>query len=309
MFIPFTVDLTRGKEQAFRLTQSRTKAEVERETLREWQSSAPFWEKHRATVTAMFVPLTDALIEDARIRSGQSVLDIGGGAGEPSLTIAKVVGTTGTVTCTDPVAEMIAAARREAQRQGITNVRFEQCASDSLPFENDTFDAAVSRLSAMFFSDPLGGLSEMLRVVKPGGYVAFVVWAAPDRNPFFQVITDAVSRYIESPPPDPDAPGAFRFAEPGKLAALLQHAGAVTVKERALNFRIEAPLKLSEFWPVRVELSDTLREKAAQLSPDQLMRIRQEVQEAAQEFFQNDRMNFPGAALVVTARKQENTGS
>ncbi|MEP6707560.1 MAG: class I SAM-dependent methyltransferase [Pyrinomonadaceae bacterium] len=287
------------------MTQSKTKADVEHETLREWQSSAPFWEKHRATVTSMFVPLTDALLEDARIRSGQSVLDVGGGAGEPSLTIAKVVGSAGSVTCTDPVAEMIAAARREAQRQGIRNISFEVCASDSLPFENDTFDAAVSRLSAMFFSDPLGGLSEMLRVVKPGGYVAFVVWAAPDRNPFFHVITDAVSRYIESPPPDPDAPGAFRFAEWGKLAALLKHAGAVTVKERALSFRIKAPLKLTEFWPVRVELSDTLREKAAQLSPDQLTTIQQEVQDSGREFFQNDRMNFPGAALVLTGTKSE----
>ncbi len=253
----------------------------------------------------MFVPLTDALIEAARIRSGQSVLDVGGGAGEPSLTIAKVVGSAGSVTCTDPVAEMVAAARREAQRQEITNISFEQCASDSLPFENDTFDVVVSRLSAMFFSDPLGGLSEMLRVVKPGGYVAFVVWAAPDRNPFFNVITDALSRYIESPPPDPDEPGAFRFAEPGKLAALLKDAGAVTVKERVLNFGIKAPLKVTEFWPVRVELSDTLREKAAQLSPDQLTRIQHEVQDAVQEFFQNDRMNFPGAALVITGRKSE----
>ena len=253
----------------------------------------------------MFVPLTDALIEDGQIRSGQSVLDVGGGAGEPSLTIARVVGSTGGVICTDPVVEMIAAARREGQRQGITNIRFEQCASDSLPFEDDTFDAAVSRLSAMFFSDPLGGLGEMLRVVKPGGYLAFVVWAASDLNPFFQVIAAAVSRYVESPPLDPDVPGAFRFAEPGKLAALLEYAGAVSVKERALNFRIEASLKLAEFWPVRVELSDTLREKAGQLFPDQLMSIQREVQEAAQEFFQSDRMNFPGAALVITGRKSE----
>ena len=56
---------------------------------------------------------------------------------------------------------------------------------------------------------------------------------------------------------------------------------------------------------MRVELSGTLSEKVAQLSPDQLMRIQREVQDAAQEFFQNDRMNFPGAALVITGRKSE----
>ncbi len=50
------------------------------DTLREWTESAPYWEKYSATIRTMFAPVTRALIEDAGITKGQSVLDVAGGA-------------------------------------------------------------------------------------------------------------------------------------------------------------------------------------------------------------------------------------
>ena len=73
------------------------------DTLLEWRESAKYWAKHSATIRQMFAPLTRALIEDAAIAQGHSVLDVAGGPGEPSLTIAEIVGPTGSVTCTDAV--------------------------------------------------------------------------------------------------------------------------------------------------------------------------------------------------------------
>src|SRR5439155_6065605 len=107
------------------------------EVLREWRESAFYWQKHADTIRTMFGPITQALIEDADIIEGDAVLDVAGGAGEPSLTIAETVGPTGSVTCTDAAPEMVAAAESEAQRRGLTNVAFRQCAADSLPFENN----------------------------------------------------------------------------------------------------------------------------------------------------------------------------
>ena len=60
-----------------------------------WQTSARYWDKYRAVITEMFAPLTSALVEEAQIGIGQKVLDIGGGSGEPSLTIARIVGLQG----------------------------------------------------------------------------------------------------------------------------------------------------------------------------------------------------------------------
>ncbi len=65
----------------------------------------------------MFAPLTAGLIEEARIRTEQTVLDIGGGSGEPSLTISEIVGPTGSVMFTDPVAGMVETAQAEAGRR------------------------------------------------------------------------------------------------------------------------------------------------------------------------------------------------
>jgi ubiquinone/menaquinone biosynthesis C-methylase UbiE len=150
----------------------------------------------------MFQPITQALIDDAGIVAGQSILDVAGGSGEPSLTISKRVGPNGSVICTDVVAEMVNIAQSEARQKGLTNIHFRQCAADSLPFENDSFDVVVCRLGAMFFPDPLAGLREMLRVTKPSGVIALAVWGRSELNPFFSLFTDALERQVAAAPAD-----------------------------------------------------------------------------------------------------------
>jgi ubiquinone/menaquinone biosynthesis C-methylase UbiE len=274
------------------------------EQLREWNDSAPYWDKYRDIIRAMFMPLTRALIKDTPIVEGQTVLDVAGGSGEPSLTIAEAVGPTGSVTCTDFAAEMVEVAKAAATRRGINNITFRQCSADSLPFADGTFDVALSRLGAMFFPDPLAALREMLRVVKPGGSLAFVVWRASELNPFFSVTSEIMSRYVEPAPEEPDAPNAFRFAESGKLAGLLKEAGAVEVRERILKSEITAPVALEDYWEMRSEISESLRSKLAGLSDEQKAEIAKEVQLAAAPFFPNNQMNFPSETLVVVGRKE-----
>jgi ubiquinone/menaquinone biosynthesis C-methylase UbiE len=272
--------------------------------LREWRESAPYWQKHLSTIHTMFSPVTRALMEDADINEWATVLDVAGGSGEPSLTIAEIVGSAGSVTYTDVVPEMVTAAESEARRRGLTNVIFKQCAADTLPFEDRSFDAVVCRLGVMFFPDPLAGLREMLRVTKREGVVALAVWAKSELNPFSYLITDVLARHFGADSPaDSNAPGAFRFAEPGSLARILMDAGAVDVKERALKFEIAAPISVGEFWEMRSETSGTLREKLATLSGAQVDLIAQEVQAAVREFFPHDQMSFPAQMTIVTGKK------
>lgn len=273
------------------------------DTLREWRDSAKYWETHARTIRKMFAPVTAALIEEAGIIEGDAVLDVAGGPGEPSLTIAEKVGPAGSVMCTDAVAEMVAAAESEAARRGVKNIQFQQCQADSLPFENNSFDAAVSRLGAMFFPDPIAALREMLRVTKKEGTLSFAVWHESNANPFAYIVTEVISRHIETQPADPDAPSAFRFAEPGKLVRVLAEAGAVHVRERLLKFQIEAPISREEFWEMRSGTSGTLREKLDALSSELRLTIANEVKEAVAEFFPNEQMSFPAQMLIVSGDK------
>lgn len=251
----------------------------------------------------MFSPVTQALIEDANIDEGETVLDVAGGPGEPSLTIAELVGPSGSVTCTDVAPEMVAAAESEARRRGLTNVAFKQCGADSLPFEDRSFDATVCRLGAMFFPNPLAALREMLRVTKREGVITLAVWGKSELNPFSYLITNVLANHFEADEPaDSNTLDAFRFAEPGALAQILTEAGAIDVKERVLKFYIAAPISLKQFWEMRSETSGTLRERLATLSPAQADLIAREAQEAVREFFSNDQMTFPAQMIIVTGK-------
>lgn len=268
-----------------------------------WTGAAPFWEKHSAVIHQMFAPVTEALVEDARIGAGHAVLDIATGAGEPALSLAALVGPEGKVCGIDPVPEMVAIARRAAAERELANVRFDVAFADHLPFPADTFDAMVSRFGTMFFPSPGDAVREILRVLKPGRTLALAVWHSSETNPMFHAISQVVDRYIESPPPEPDAMDAFRFAQAGKLRDILGEAGVSAPSERLLRFTMDAPVTVEGFWTLRSETSERLREKLAMLSAEQLAKAKGQSLEALREYSTGSGMRFPAEVLIVSGTK------
>jgi len=279
----------------------------DQEIVDRWSRSAPFWEKHRDIIRQMFAPITDALIEDARIGSGETVLDVGTGSGEPALTLATLVGPEGKINAIDPIPGMVEAARREADRQGLKNVQFDIAFADHLPFPADTFDAAVSRLGAMFFPSPIDGIREILRVLKPGRKLALAVWHFAEKNPFHSVLSDVMDRFVEPPPVAPDALDAFRFAPKGKLLKVLVEAGVEAPSERLLQFNIEASLSVEDYWALRREMSEKLREKLKALPPAQQSAVDREALKALAAYSTGTQMSFPGEVLIVSGTKPHPT--
>src|SRR6266568_3960671 len=269
----------------------------DQDVLNRWSGSAPFWEKHREIIRQMFAPITHALVEDGQIGSQHAVLDIATGPGEPALSVAALVGPEGKIFGIDPIPEMVAAARRAADRLGLSNAQFDVAFADHLPFPADTFDAVVSRFGVMFFPSPVDAVREMLRVLKPGATLALAVWHLAERNPFFYTLSRILERYVDSPPPEPDAPDAFRFASPGKLRAVLGEAGAMDPRERLLQFQIQAPVSVENFWTLRCEMSEKLREKVAMLSREQLTEVRHQSLEALRGYSTDRGMSFPAEVL------------
>jgi ubiquinone/menaquinone biosynthesis C-methylase UbiE len=112
------------------------------------------------------------LVKHARIRPGSRVLDVACGTGVVSVTAARIGAR---VTGLDLTPELLAVARENAQRAGL-EVDFHQGDVESLPFDNDAFDVVVSQYGHMFAPRPDKAIAEMLRVLKPGGTVAFSTW-------------------------------------------------------------------------------------------------------------------------------------
>jgi ubiquinone/menaquinone biosynthesis C-methylase UbiE len=278
--------------------------QANQDVINKWTSVAQFWEKHRAVVKQMFSPVTRALVEDAQIDRGRSVLDVATGPGDPALSVAPLLGPEGKIFGIDPIPEMVAAARRAANDQGLTNAQFEVAFAGHLPFSANTFDAIISRFGAMFFPSPVEGVREMLRVLKPGRKLALAVWHSLDTNPFFNAMSQVIDRYIEPTPLAPDAPDAFRFATPGQLRDVLVDAGALAPAERLLRFHIQAPVSPEEFWTVRTELSEKLREKIALLSPEQLAQVKRQVLEAFRPYSTATGISFPAQVLIISGTKR-----
>jgi SAM-dependent methyltransferase len=264
-----------------------------------WSGAAPYWEKHRDTIRQLFSPVTGALAADAHVAPGDTVLDIATGPGEPALSIAALVGPAGKVVGIDPVTGMVEAARRAAQRLTLNNAQFEIASADRLPFSDAAFDAIVSRFGAMFFPSPVGAVHEMLRVLKRGRRLALAVWHTPETNPFLSILQQVVARYDDSPP-DPSVPDAYRFAEPGKLRDILREGGACDAAERLFEFKIEAPVAVEDFWNLRCEMSEKLREKFGKLSPEQFAEAKHLSLQALRAYETPAGMSFPAQVLIVS---------
>lgn len=103
------------------------------------------------------------------VRSGESVLDIGCGAGVDDFFAAMMVGPQGRVAGIDIVPEMIEKATKNLEETGITNVSFQLASAESLPFEDESFHVVISNGALNLVPDKSKALAEALRVMKPGG--------------------------------------------------------------------------------------------------------------------------------------------
>jgi hypothetical protein len=152
----------------------------------------------------------------------------------------------------------------------------------------------------MFFPSPVNAACEMLRVLKPGRKLALAVWHWAERNPFHYSVSRVVDRYVDSAPPAVDA---FRFASPGKLGKVLNEAGVIGLSERLLQFTIQAPISVEDFWTLRTQMSYSLREKIAALSKDQMTEVNRQELESLREYSTDHGMSFPAEVLIVSGAK------
>ena len=118
-------------------------------------------------------PVAGHLVRFAGVKPGQAVLDVGTGTGVVAIT-ARRAGAT--VAGLDLTPALLAQAMDNAVVAGHVDIAWHEGDAEALPFPDDTFDVVLSQFGHMFAPRPEVAVSEMLRVLKPGGTVAFATW-------------------------------------------------------------------------------------------------------------------------------------
>ena len=145
------------------------------------------------------------LVRFSGIRSGQSVLDVGTGTGVVAITAARAGAR---VTGLDLTPDLLEKARVSASLAGV-NPTWQEGDAEALPFPDASFDVVVSQFGHMFAPRPEVAAKEMLRVLKPGGRIAFATW------PPEQLIGRLFALNGSYVPPPPGIPPVGLWGDPG----------------------------------------------------------------------------------------------
>jgi len=180
-------------------------------------SAAAEYDRAFAHVTAHFMPF---LLHAAHIAPGMHVLDIATGTGLSAAAALAAVGPNGHVTAADISPAMVAKARELLGTAPNASVSVED--GQALSFADGSFDAVLCNLGLMFFPDPVRGLSEFRRVLRPGGCVAVSVNTVVERS-YNHQINVIIARHM------PSLAGAvtrtFALGEASLLHSLFDAAG------------------------------------------------------------------------------------
>jgi SAM-dependent methyltransferase len=171
--------------------------------------------------------LGSALIEFAGIESGMRALDVGCGPGALTAQLARRLGAANV--CGAEPSDPFAEACRE--RVGVEVV---SAPAEALPFDDGSFDAALSQLVVNFMADPLGGVGEMARVTRSGGVVASCVWDYAGEMTLLRAFWDAAREVDPARAAAADEGVVMRWCGAGELGELWGAAGLRHVRTDAL---------------------------------------------------------------------------
>lgn len=181
------------------------------------------------TGVAFFVPIATRLCSLVEPVPGEQVLDVGCGRGAVALQVARAVAPDGAVTAADVAAAMVRHTREAADRAGLTNVRTEVLDPSEPDLPEQSFDLLTASVVLFFLPDPVAGLAQWLRWVRPGGRFGLTTFAAYDET--WRAVDELFSPYLPPHLIDPRIrPANSPFTTDERVAALARDAGAVDVR-------------------------------------------------------------------------------
>jgi ubiquinone/menaquinone biosynthesis C-methylase UbiE len=187
-----------------------------------WETAASHYEQLFAGATK---PYVDPLLEAVRASPGVRLLDVACG---PGIATSRARAAGAIATGVDFSPAMIGVARSSHP-----DIDFIEADATALPFDDDAFDAVISNFGVHHFEDPERSLRQFERVAKPLGRVAFTLWAAPQENPAWRVMIEAVRAFGTLEVPMPAGNDSRNNVE--DFAELTRRAGFSDVRTRPVE--------------------------------------------------------------------------
>lgn len=151
-------------------------------------------------VPALFGQWAKPLCDAAGVATSTEVLDVACGTGATTREAARRAGTGGRVVGLDRNGGMLDLARSRS-----TAIEWTEALAEALPFDDNTFDTVLCQFGLMFFDDRRKAMSEMVRVLRPGGRIALSVWDTVDNSPGYADMIELIQTMFGS-----DAADALR---------------------------------------------------------------------------------------------------
>jgi SAM-dependent methyltransferase len=206
---------------------------------REWDTAVSGYRGWGPVLGPQTQPVSERMLELAGIQPGQRVLDVATGPGEPAVTAAHRVGSSGHVIATDLAPQMLALGREWAAQLGLQNIDFREMDAEALDLPEQSFDVILSRFGLMYLPDPQVALERMHQLLMPGGRLVAAVWGSPHKVPFARWPMEVAMRVLQVPAPPPQMPGPFSLADPHRLEQLLTGAGFTAVQTEPMLVTLE----------------------------------------------------------------------
>ena len=274
--------------------------EIREQQKQSWNKFSGGWKKWDELTMDFLRPMGEAIITSIKPSGAKKILDIAAGTGEPGLTIATML-EGGKVVITDLAEDMLAIAKENASRRGITNIETKACDVCDLPFADNSFDAISCRFGFMFFPDMQLAANEMARVLKAGGKIATSVWNIPEKNFWVTATMGTINRNMELPAPPPGAPGMFRCAKPGLMKEVFEKAGFRNITEKEVLSKLNSGT-VQTYWDMMTEIGAPIVAALSQADENMRQKIKREVFELVAQKYPGN-VAIDASAIVISAEK------
>ncbi len=252
------------------------------------------WVAVEAYIDRIMLPMTEVALARLAPKAGERIMDVGCGCGGTSRAIAASGATVWGVDISD---KMIKQARANAG--AIDNLSFSVVDAAHAEYASD-HEAIFSRYGVMFFADPVAAFRNLRSALVSGGRLVYLCWQSPSLNPWIATGIEALTPYMDGPPPDPNAPGGFSMADPERTAGILRDAGFSSVAVEPLV----VPLALGDGVDEILLFHETvgpLSTVVPQLDQAQATAARMAVRSAYEAQLGDEGLKLDAATWLVTA--------